>query len=132
MAVVAPVFSEGFLDYGTPESTVIAQIGEDSLLLGGVLPGLFQGQVVVNDDGVLLAESVELESVDASLVQLVVLVEEDSIHAAGLFSDGRDGGEEPAVAEATLVDIVRRDAITEQRFVGESRLSARPLNAVIA
>ena len=72
-------------------------------------------------------ESKEVEAVDTGLIKIVFILQEDLFHAARLFSDSRDGCKEPAVAEASLIDIVGADAFAKQRPAGEDVLCSGPL-----
>ena len=125
VAIVAPVLGESLLDERAPQRRVVAHAREHSAFLAVRVD--VNWQVVVNDDSVRDSESEEVEAVDAGLVQIVFLLQEDLLHAAWLLSNSRDGCEEPAVAKATLVDIIGADAIAKQSPAREDVLSAGPL-----
>ena len=105
-------------------------MSEDRALVA--FPVLLNRQVVVDNNSVLDTERVEVEAVDTSRVQVVSSVEEDLLHAAGLLGDSRDSSQEPAVSQASLIDVVGGDAVAEERLVREGLLGTNPLRHGIA
>ena len=85
MSIVAPVLRKSFLDEGAPKRVVIADLREDCCLPSSAR--LLKRQEVIDDYGVRNAETVELKAVHTSSVQIVLLIEEDLLHAARLLSD---------------------------------------------
>lgn len=122
MDVVTPVLGESLLNDGAPHGAVRARRSKH-----GATPAS-EGQVVVDHHSVGDSESVELDSVDAIVVQLVGCVHEDLLNSAFFLSSRSSGGHEPAVADGALVDIVERVATAEKFVVGEGILSSLPLS----
>ena len=81
--VVSVVLRERLLEECGPERFVFADVREPGSV-GAVLP-LVQRQVVVDDDRVGDAERVQIDTVDAGLVEGVVRVEEHFLDGALLF-----------------------------------------------
>lgn len=68
-------------------------------------------QKVVDDDCVLDAKSIKVDSIDALLAQLIRLLVEELVEALRLLSKGGSSCKEPAVAKRPLKDILGRDAV---------------------
>ena len=78
------------------------------------------------------AESPELHSIDASVVEGILSVEEDFFQAAFLLGKAGCSSLEPAVAELTLADVVGGNAIAEQCSLWEIILGSFPLKVLIS
>ena len=123
MAVVSVELAEGLLQNRSPEGLIGAHLREDG---GGMGAPSLDGDVIVDNDRVRDAERVEVHSVDAPVALLIV--HEDSLDAAWLLREGRDGGQEPAVADRALADIRRSHTIgSKERVAVELNTGAFPL-----
>lgn len=103
---------ESLLQKGAVKCLVFADVCEESVR------AVVERQVVVNNHGVRNTKGVEVHTVDACIVKLVIY--EDALEATRDFRDGRGAAHEPAVAEATLLDIIRMDTLG-----AEERVSTR-------
>lgn len=124
--VVAMVLGEGLFKDGSPERGVVSDVREKSGVARA--PGA-EGKVVIDDDGVGEAKGVEVDGVDSVGGKSVSGVDKDLLEAAWDLGECGSSGKEPAVAEGTLLDVLRGDAlITEQGVVAELLTSASPFD----
>ena len=123
VGVVSVELAEGLLQNRSPEGLIGAHLREDGVK---VTVPFFEGQEIVDNDRVRDSERVEVHSVDAPGAHLIV--HEDSLNAARDLREGRDGGQEPAVADRALADIRRSHTVgSEERVAVELLSSAVPL-----
>lgn len=128
MAVVSVELAEGLLQKRSPKGLIGAHLREDGLGSGA---RSLDGDVIVDNDRVRDAEQVKVHSVDAPVALLIV--HEDSLDAACLLREGRDGGQEPAVADTALADIRRSHTIgSKERVAVELNTGAFPLESAPA
>jgi hypothetical protein len=85
--VVAVVLGEGFLDDRTNDGFVWSNLSIDCSEFA--IPSCLKREHVVDNDCVGDAEGVELKSVDSGVAYFVLLVQEDLLHAAWDFGQGR-------------------------------------------
>ena len=130
MSVVAMVLGECLLENGSPCRAVRAKLRENSVVSS--IP-LFGWNEVIHNDGVRDTKSVEVDSIDAVGAQLAIIFDEEILDAAWLLREGSNGRKEPAVADSSLTDIVRLDAIrSEERASSEEISNSGPLKSVPA
>jgi len=91
VSVVAIVLGKGLFKDDWPHGAVWSNPAEESL------PIAFDRQPVVNYDSVRNAKSIEVNSVDASFIQLSLLVKEESLDAVWSFGKSGGGRQKPAV-----------------------------------
>ena len=128
MAVVSVELAEGLLQKRSPEGLIGAHLREEVF---GILTPSLDGDVIVDNDRVRDAEQVKFHSVDAPVALLIV--HEDSLDAACLLREGRDGGQEPAVADRALADIRRSHTIgSKERVAVELNTGAFPFESAPA
>ena len=128
MAVVSVELAEGLLQKRSPEGLIGAHPREDGVSIA--VPSL-DGDVIVDNDRVRDAERVEVHRVDAPVALLIV--HEDSLDAARHLGEGRDGGQEPAVADRALADIRRSHTIgSKERVAVELNTGAFPFESTPA
>ena len=131
--VVSVQLRHGFLKDDTPHRLVISDVPEESLVRKGAisLPQLLKWQIIVYDDGVRDAESVQVDGVDSVLVSLAVRVEEDFLEALGSLGQRTSSDHKPAVAHSSLPHIQRCNSIiSPERVVGELVDGPMPLNSI--
>jgi hypothetical protein len=123
--VVALVFCKGFLKNRDPEGGVRADACKQGFWFTIVFP---EGKQVVNNHGVRYSEGVEVDTVDAVGAKLVDVVQEKILDAARCLGKSSACGEEPAVSNGTLFDVVNVDTIrAKERVVGTvSNEGSRP------
>ena len=130
MSVVAVVLGECLLKNWSPGRAVWAKLRENGVV--GSIP-LFGWNEVIHNDSVRNTKSVEVDSIDAVGTQLTIVFEEDILDAAWLLREGSDGRKEPAVANSSLTDIVRLDAIrSEERATSEEVTNSVPQKRIPA
>jgi len=112
MFVVSVILGKSLLENDGPQGSVRANLGEQRFVCSII--ALLKRKVVIDNDGVGNTKSPEVDAVDTLRVEILCLVEEDLLHAAGEFSNRRGGSQEPAVAKRALVDVVGRDTIAEE------------------
>lgn len=127
--VVAVILCEGLLKNGAPEGIVMANVAVGCPV--GAVSVLFQRQEVIDHDSVRDTERVEVDGIDALIIQCVLSVQEDFLHAAWHFGQARGCGEEPTVADSALSDIVIGDSVTEEGLVWENFFCSPPGRWVI-
>jgi len=125
--VVSVVLCKSLFEDCTPDGAVSADVGVFCPISTVVV--LHQRQVVVNDDCVGHAESVKVDSVDSLTVQRTHIIEEDLLHAAWHFGDTGGCGEEPAVAENTLSNVIRRNSIAKKTLCREGSFGSLPVRS---
>ena len=134
VVVVSMELCESLLNQSRPKTISIfsADLGENSSQIAifnsasYIAVHVHQGEVVVDDDLLGDSEAIELDAIDASFVQFVLFVHEEVVDATRFGSKGRAGGQEPAVSEHRLVNVGRRDGISEESLFWEHVSSTLP------
>lgn len=83
MIVVSVILGECFLKNRAPEGAILADFSEKSLIGAIILP--LKGKPVIDDDSVLDTKSVHVDTIDASCVQLIIVVQEGILETAWNF-----------------------------------------------
>ena len=126
--VVSVVLGESLLEDRLPHRSIVSDVG-----ILGVVPLAVSGEELVDNDGSGDTERVELQGVDTSLVEVVDL--EHVVDSLGNLSNSRGSSVEPAVANRSLVNIVRVDTIVSPDGVGSLEpdfLKSLPVGAVVS
>lgn len=73
---------------------------------------------VVNENSVRNTKGIQVDTIHTCGIDLVSFVHEHALDAIWLFSNGRYGRHEPAVADGSLVDVFWSDTVRTKERVG--------------
>jgi hypothetical protein len=119
MLIVSMVLCESLLSNCCPDGLIFAQGSENGVVTN-------DWETIIDDLSERNTKCVHIKGVDTVLINFVIY--EDLIDSSWNFSEGRNGCHEPAVADATLVYILRSDSITPESVVLEIVLNSLPLH----
>ena len=114
-------FGPGLLEETDPKFTIPARC-KARLTVGA------HWKVIIDNDGGLLAVQVKNDHVDSSLVDL--LSHEHLLDAFGELGQRAQSGQEVAVTELTLIDVIRFNAVLEYVNWVENLAGALPFKRV--
>ena len=128
MLIVAEALAESLFNYWSPNCAIIAQLRVQSVIL---FASLSQGQVVVDNDGLGEAKSVNIDPVDPSWTQLILVVQKEFFDTAWELCKSCYTRNKPTVSYKALHHVLRPDTIfTKKGRLGKNLTCPFPLNVL--
>ena len=114
MLVISISLGESLLNNWSPNTTIVANVSVNGCELAVL--SLNQRQEIIDNDRLGETQGVDIDSINACSAKFIGIVKEKLFDSAGEFSKSCNSGDEPAVANESLLHIFNSDAIlTEER-----------------
>ena len=125
--VVPMILGKGFFHKRSPKSLIVTNVTEDSRI--STIPCVFlEWKIVINDLGVRNTQGIEMERINALIIDLCVLY--DSFESVWVLSKSCGGGQVPTISNSTLSNITWADSLSPPKGVGiiENFAQSCPIN----
>ena len=125
--VVPMILGKGFFHKRSPKSLIVTNVTEDSRI--STIPCVFlEWKIVINDLGVRNTQGIEMERINALIIDLCVLY--DSFESVWVLSKSCGGGQVPTISNRTLSNILGSNSLSSPKGVGiiENFAQSCPIN----